>query len=111
MCTDHHWLSTKSLEPPTLWLLIDNSSTHALTEGHVAKEWRGGLCGFTWKNINAVFLLPNVTLHVQPLDQGMILAWRAAYQRRHVSWIIFERDGAYEQLIRGEPITQKGVGC
>lgn len=41
-------------------------------------------------NVRLVFLPPNTTSHVQPLDAGIIRAFKAKYRALHVSWLVSE---------------------
>ena len=43
-------------------------------------------------NIVVMFLPPNTTAHIQPLDQGIIAAFKAQYRRYLVHWAIAEFD-------------------
>ena len=81
-----------------IWLLIDNSATHAMPEG-CAFEWfymdgEGSprVRGFKMSNITVLFILLNVTSHVQPLDAGIINSFKAHYRKLHISWMIHELD-------------------
>ena len=75
------------------YLLMDNAATHTLP--HDALVWQSGqLRGFTFGNVVVVFLPPNTTSVVQPLDAGIIKAFKAGFRRRHVSWIVEELEGA-----------------
>ena len=50
----------------------------------------GGFRGYQYDNVLVLFLPPNVTSVIQPLDQGIIAAFKAHYRKQHVSFIIQE---------------------
>ena len=52
------------------------------------------------KNTRAIFLPPNVTSRHQPLDQGIIAAWKAHYKRKWLRYLMFEAE-------HGRDATQK----
>ena len=70
--------------PNSVFLLMDNSSTHNFPPDAQERVWAECLRGCVWKKVNIVFLPPNVTSHVQPLDQGIICAYKAAFRKRLV---------------------------
>ena len=61
-----------------------------LVSQHAAAElriWDAGelrFRGFKMSHTNAVYLPPKTTSWVQPLDQGIIRAFKAIYRRTHV---------------------------
>ena len=63
----------------TGWLLMDTSSTHGLPADAVPHIWEeDGLRfrGFKMSNTNGVYLPPNTTSHIQPLDGGIIVNFK-----------------------------------
>ena len=48
----------------------------------------GGFKGFQYQNVVCLFLPPNVTSVVQPLDQGIIVAFKAHYRRHHIAFFL-----------------------
>jgi hypothetical protein len=69
-------------------IICDNSATHVIPDSEEADEH--GIRVINLSNIKLVFLPPNVTSHVQPLDQGIIASFKAHYRRYVVQWIIAE---------------------
>jgi hypothetical protein len=62
-----------------IMLIVDNAPTHRVRG--VTPEEEHGLKLFNLSNIKVVFLHPNVTSKAQPLDQGIIAAYKAHFQR------------------------------
>jgi hypothetical protein len=62
-------------------LLMDNFSAHVKA-----------LESFTPTNVTPIFFAPNLTSHVQPLDQGIIRAFNAHYQLRKTQHTIGKLD-------------------
>ena len=54
-------------------LIVDNFSAHDL-----AKESRS----FCWRNIEVIFLPPNLTSKYQPLNAGIIAAFKRRYRQK-----------------------------
>lgn len=72
-------------------LLMDNFSGHSLPDDKINKiTYDGGFRGFQYHNVHVLFLPPNVTSVCQPLDQGVISAFKAHYRRQHVKWVLEE---------------------
>ena len=72
-------------------LLMDNCSTHCLPTGADPVVWEAAevrFRGFKLSNGNVVFLPPKTTSWVQPLDQGIIRAFKVIYRKFHVRWIL-----------------------
>ncbi|KAI7960756.1 hypothetical protein MJO28_001245 [Puccinia striiformis f. sp. tritici] len=67
-------------------LLVDNFAGHTLPEGGLS-------------NIRLEFFLPNLTAHVQPMDAGIISAFKSHYKQRFISRSIQRYD-------QGVTITQ-----
>eukprot|EP00968_Pinguiococcus_pyrenoidosus_P024189 scaffold4382_cov372-Pinguiococcus_pyrenoidosus.AAC.1 len=71
-----------------VWLLLDNCSAHRIPRFAKPARWLNVLDGFSMTAVNVVFLPPNTTSIVQPLDQGIIRAFKAHWRRYHVQWIV-----------------------
>ena len=50
------------------------------------------LRGFNMSNTNAVSLPANTTSHIQPLDAGIIVNFKAKFRRLFIRWIIIVLD-------------------
>jgi hypothetical protein len=85
----HDWLarlnSQMKSEKRNILLLVDNFSAHSLPEGGLS-------------NIRLEFFSPNLTAHVQPMDAGIIKAFKSHYKQRFISKSIQRYD-------QGVPIT------
>jgi len=76
-----------------VWLMMDNCSAHSLPVGATACTWGDNeFKGFTMSAVKVLFLPHNTTSEVQPLDQGVIRAFKAHFRRNHVRWIIQQLD-------------------
>ena len=83
-------------------LIMDNFSAHRIDEKRIKKlTFCGGLCGYQFKNLICLFLPPNVTSVIQPLDQGIIAAFKAHYRRHHIQFLIDQlKNGAAEKDVK-----------
>ena len=81
---------------------MDNFSAHKIDEKRIKKlTFCGGLCGYQFKNLICLFLPPNVTSVIQPLDQGIIAAFKAHYRRHHIQFLIDQlKNGAAEKDVK-----------
>ena len=73
-------------------LLMDNFSAHKLPDYWKKVVFTGGLTGVKHKEHTVIFLPPNTTSVIQPLDQGTIMAFKAHYRRQHIRWLVDEID-------------------
>ncbi|CAI5991658.1 unnamed protein product [Closterium sp. NIES-64] len=97
--------ATMNAEDRHIVVLLDNASSHNLTtEGAVTED----LFGFrtrALKNVRLVFMPPNTTCFIQPLDQGLIAMAKARY-RQH--WLraftgMWTAEGATSAAARFKP--------
>lgn len=79
------FLETKHL-PRKAVLLLDNATTHPDTQYLQDKD------------IKAIFLPPNVTSLVQPMDQGVLAALKKRYRRKLLSSLILGMEEGYDLL-------------
>ncbi len=99
----------------TGWLLMDNCSTHCLPPNAEPIVWEAGdsglkFRGFKMSNTNVVFLPPKTTSWVQPLDQGIIRAFKAIYRKIHIRWIISVLDsGEVENASKARPTMRSAI--
>ena len=80
------------LQKRTAVLLCDNAASHNLN-GY-ERETMHGLELVKLGNLTVVYLPPNTTSIVQPLDQGIIAAWKVAYKRKLLQWTVASFDGS-----------------
>ena len=60
---------------------MENFSAHQMEHERVRElTFQGGFRGFQFDNVVCLFLPPNVTSVIQPLDQGIIAAFKAHYR-------------------------------
>lgn len=66
-------------------LLLDNASSHHAPLGDL--DFEGGLyvCRYS-ERVLIVFLPPNLTSAIQPMDQGIIAAFKAYYRSSFLKW-------------------------
>jgi hypothetical protein len=73
-------------------MMSDNASSHVISFAKVGKS-----CGFSTlelSNMTLVFLPPNVTSVVQPLDQGTIASFKIQYKKKLLRWVLSQQDDA-----------------
>jgi len=64
-----------------------------------AENWNGGgywVRGFSYGCMRVAFLPPNTTALVQPMDAGIIRAFKAHFRRFHLLWVISQLDAMGE---------------
>jgi hypothetical protein len=72
--------------------ILDNASSHVVNVAKVGKS-----CSFSTlelNNMTLVFLPPNVTSVVQPLDQGIIASFQIQYKKKLLCWVLSQYDDA-----------------
>jgi hypothetical protein len=73
------------------WIIMDNCSSHSKPPDAEPCVWDAEelrFRGFTMSHTNAVYLPPKTTSWVEPLDQGIIRAFKAIYCRSHVRGVL-----------------------
>ena len=73
-------------------MILDNASSRVISSAKVGKS-----CGFSTlelSNMTLVFLPPNVTSVVQPLDQGIIASFKIQYKKKLLQWVLSQYDDA-----------------
>ena len=73
-------------------MILDNASSHVVSSAKVDKS-----CGFPTlelRNMTLVFLPPNVTSVVQPLDQGIIASFKIQYKKKLLQRVLSQYDDA-----------------
>lgn len=86
------WAATRDLhgEIP-ICLLMDNAPAHKIPIGCQRLELFG-LRGFTYNNIHVIFLPPNTSSVIQPLDQGIIRALKARFRKCQSDYVLSQLD-------------------
>ena len=80
-----------------IMLLADNAPSHKINEEQYPSEDIEGLRCIrfpNYPNMLVVFLPPNTTSHVQPLDAGIIRCFKALYKQKLLTWLIELADKA-----------------
>ncbi|KAL5502222.1 hypothetical protein EMCRGX_G008961 [Ephydatia muelleri] len=71
-------------------MLLDNASSHGVADTLLTKV--GSLDAFRLSNLLLLFLPPNSTSVVQPLDQGIIAAFKAHYKGKLARYMVQQYD-------------------
>eukprot|EP00731_Ephydatia_muelleri_P034134 Em0048g10a len=71
-------------------MLRDNASSHGVADTLLTKV--GSLDAFRLSNLLLLFLPPNCTSVVQPLDQGIIAAFKAHYKGKLARYMVQQYD-------------------
>ena len=74
------------------FLLMDNAPKHKPPDGYVRLDYGNGLHGFMFGNIMTIYLPPNYTSNIQPLDQGIIRAVEQRYRNSLLDWTLNEME-------------------
>lgn len=75
---------------------MDNFSAHLAAVNELESMPQGlGL-----KNTEVVFLPPNITSKLQPLDQGIIASFKARYRRIWIRFMLDEHERGYNPMKR-----------
>ena len=71
-----------ALKDKKICIIMDNAGSHDI-HGEV-KKIIDGFNAFVLSHITILFLPPNVTSIVQPLDEGVVAAFKMCYERKLV---------------------------
>jgi hypothetical protein len=71
-------------------MLMDNAATHQLSTVPLTQVH--GLNAYVMSNMTILFMPANVTSVVQPLDQGVIAAFKMQYKKKMLTWTISTAD-------------------
>jgi hypothetical protein len=86
-------------------LLMDNFSAHVAA----FNELESMPLGLGIKNTEVVFLPPNTTSKLQPLDQGIIASFKALYRRSWIRFMLEQHDLGFNPLQRMHVLTGMGT--
>ena len=77
-------------------MLMDNASSHRISS--IALEKIHGLDLFKLSNVLVVYLPPNTTSKVQPLDAGIIAAFKQRYRAHLLRWYLQQYETADDSV-------------
>jgi hypothetical protein len=73
-------------------VILDYASSHVVRSTKVGKS-----CGFSTlelSNMTLVFLPPNVTSIIQPLDQSTTTSFKIQYKKKLLQWVLSQHGDA-----------------
>jgi hypothetical protein len=73
-------------------MILDKTSSHVVSSTKVGRS--RGFSTLELGNMTLVFLPPNVTSIVQPLDQGIITSFKIQYRKKLLWWLLSQYDDA-----------------
>jgi hypothetical protein len=73
-------------------MILDNAYSHVVSSAKVGKSH--GFSTLELSKMTLVFLPPNVTTIVQPLDQGIIASFKIQYKKKLLRWVFPQYDDA-----------------
>ena len=73
-------------------MILDNASSHVVSFAKVGKS--RGFSTLELSNMTLVFLPPNVTNVIQPLDQGVLTSLKIQYKKKLLQWVLSQYDDA-----------------
>jgi hypothetical protein len=89
-------------------MILDNASSHVVNFATVGKS-----CGFSTlelSNMILVFLSPNVTSVLQPLDQGIIASFKFQYKKILLRWVLsHNHDATLKDLRKVVPNIREAI--
>ena len=71
-------------------MILDNSSSHVISFAKVGKSH--GFSTLELSNMILVFLPPNLTSIIQPLDQRLIASFKTRYKKKLLQWVLSQYD-------------------
>jgi hypothetical protein len=83
-----------ALQKRNLIMFCNNAGSHDIPNS--TRAMLHGLETIKLSNLTLAFLPANTTSVIQPLDQGIIAAWKMGYKRKLLEWTIAEYDDAAE---------------
>ena len=88
-------------------MILDNASSHVVNSAKVGKSC--GLSTLELSNMTLVFLPPNVSSEIQPLDQGVISSFKIQYKKKLLRWVVLQYDGATLKDFKPLDVTNVGT--
>ena len=73
-------------------MILDNASSHVVSSAKVGTS--RGFSTLELSSVTLVFLPPNATSVVQPLDQGIIASFIIQYNEKLLQWVLTQYDDA-----------------
>jgi hypothetical protein len=79
-------------------MILDNASLHVVSSAKVGTS--RGFSTLELSSVTLVFLPPNATSVVQPLDQGIIASFIIQYNEKLLQWVLTQYDDATLKDVR-----------
>jgi hypothetical protein len=73
-------------------MILDIAASRVISSAKVGKS--RGFSTFELSNMILVFLPPNVTSIVQPLDHGIMASFKLQYKKKLLQWVLSQYDDA-----------------
>jgi hypothetical protein len=89
---------------------MDNAASHAYLDSGATEGTLGSFKAFKLSNVTVLFLPPNTTSVIQPLDAGIIAAFKTQYKKKLVAWQVAEMAARLEAN-HGNPVDLGKVLC
>ena len=86
-------------------MILDNATSHAVAD--VSQTNVGSLTAFKLSNLLLLFLPANCTNVIQPLDQGIIAAFKSRYKSKLARHMVSQFDVDPTQNLRMLPLKVK----
>ena len=89
-------------------MILDNTSSHIVSYAKVGKS--RSFSTLELSNMTLVFLPPNVTSVVQPLDQGIITSFKIQYKKTLLQWVLSQYgDSTWKDLRKVVPNMRQTI--